>query len=98
MKVDKATQDALEQASPPLPPSPPVEAIEAEPYEDSSGEESLQIWVILGDSTRDEDLTGEHVMQLKSAIRERLLSRGIRLFPYIRLVRRSEYHPPGIPQ
>jgi hypothetical protein len=93
MAVNEKTREALALGIPPLPPSPPIEAIEAEAYEDSTGEESLQVWVILSDSTRDEDLTGEHVMEIKSALRERLLSKGIRLFPYIRLVKRSDYHP-----
>lgn len=74
-----------------LPSRPLIEEIELEHYEDSSGEESLEIWVILDDSTKDEDLTGENVMQVKSAIREALLSNQVRLFPYIRFIVRAEY-------
>lgn len=75
----------------PLPARPLVEKIDAEHYEDSSGEESLEIWVILDDATNDDDLTGENVVQVKSAIHQTLLAHGIRLFPYIRLIKRSDY-------
>ena len=96
MAVDEKTRDALALSDPPLPPSPPVEAIEAEFYEDSTGEESLEVWVILSDATRDEEITGERVMQIKSALRERLLSKGITLFPYIHFIKRSDFHPADV--
>jgi hypothetical protein len=92
MPVDEKMKKALDRKSLSLPARPPVETIESEHYEDSSGQDSLEIWVILSDSTPDEDLTGENVMQIKSAIRESLRRNGIRLFPYVRLVKRSDYH------
>lgn len=95
MVVDEMRKAALALEDAPLPASPVVEAIEVEPYEDSTGVDSLQVWVVLSDATRDEDLTGERVMQLKSALSERLLSEGVHLFPYIRLVKRSDYQAAG---
>lgn len=89
---DEATiKTALKKDELDLPDYPVVEIIEADYYEDSSGEDSLEVWVILSDSTRDEELTGESVVQIKSAISESLLKNDVKLFPYIRLVKRSEY-------
>lgn len=92
MTLDEKTKDALSLENLSLPAAPPVEAIEYEPYVDSSGEDSLQIWVILSDSTAEKDLTGKNVMQIKSSIRESLLENGIHQFPYVRLIKRSDYH------
>jgi hypothetical protein len=91
MPVDEKIQAALALEALPLPPSPRVEQIEAEDYVDSTGIDSLMIWVLLSDDTRDEELTGRNVMDIKAAIRESLLSHGIRLFPYTNLILRSDY-------
>lgn len=89
---DEATiEAALKKEKLDLPDRPVVEIIEADYYEDSSGEDSLEVWVVLSDSTRDEELTGESVVQIKSTISESLLNNGVKLFPYIRLVKRSDY-------
>lgn len=98
MSVDEKIKKVLNPRNIQLPQRPFVEDIEPELYEDSGGEESLQVWVILSDSTQDEDLSGEHVMQIKSAVRERLLNEGYHLFPYIRLVKRAEYEPEEDPE
>lgn len=91
MAVDEKTREALDLKKLQFPPRPPIDAIEVEPYENWYGEESLEVYVILNDSTCDDDLTGENVIQIKSAIAESLLDNGIRLFPYIRLIRQSDY-------
>ncbi len=89
--ADEKVMAALNQKDPPLPEKPEVEEIEAEPHVDHMGEDALMLWVILSDSTEEEDLGGENVAQLKRAIYDRLLNAGINLFPYARLVKRSEY-------
>ena len=94
MAVDEKTKAAVSKDSLSLAPNPlvnAIEAIEAEPYVDSTGEDSLEVWVVLNEGLRDEDVTGESVMQIKSAIRESLIDHGIRLFPYVHLVSRSDY-------
>ena len=90
-EVDKKIKAALAVETLPLPANPRIEQIEAEYYVDHTGEDSLQVWVILSDDTRDEELTGKNVMQIKAAIRESLLNHGIRLFPYADLILRSDY-------
>jgi hypothetical protein len=89
---DEATiHDALKKEKLELPDRPVIETIEGDYIDDSTGEVSLEVWVILSDSTRDEELTGESVVQIKSAISESLLKSGVDVFPYIRLVKRSDY-------
>jgi len=91
MTLDQTTKQALAIENLSLPASPRIATIHAHTYEDSSGEESLEIWVILSDSTSDDDLTGENVMQIKSAIRESLINSGIQHFPYVRMIRQKDY-------
>lgn len=89
---DQATIDnALKKEKLQLPDRPVIEDIKADYIEDSSGEDSLEVWVILSDSTSDEELTGESVVQIKSAISESLLESGVDLFPYIRFSKRADY-------
>ena len=91
MNVEQHTREALDLKNLQFPPSPRIEALEYQPYEDSTGEDSLEVFVIISDSTRDEEITGENVIEIKSAIRESLLSKGVNLFPYIEFITRSDY-------
>lgn len=92
MSIDQKTREALNKENLGLPPKPQVEAIESEPYEDTTGVDSLQVWVILSDSTSDDELTGENVMQISAAIRDSLLRNGVGLFPYVRFIKHADYH------
>lgn len=91
MATEATIDTAIRKENLDLPELPVVEQIEAEYYEDHTGEDSLLVWVILSDALRDEELTGESVVQIKSAISESLLQNGVKLFPYIRFVKRSDY-------
>lgn len=89
---DQATVDnALKKETLELPDRPVIEDIKAEYIQDSSGEDSLEVWVILSDSTSEEELTGASVVQIKSAISESLLKSGVDLFPYVRFSKRADY-------
>ena len=89
---DQVTIDnALKKEKLDLPDRPVIEDIKAEFIEDSSGEDSLEVWVILNDSTPDEELTGQSVVRVKSTISESLLASHVDLFPYIRFVKLSDY-------
>ncbi len=91
MENETAIVEALKKDKLDFPELPVVELIEAEPIVDSSGVDSLEVWVVLSDSTEYKELTGEAVVQIKSAISESLLEKGVTLFPYIRLILRSDY-------
>ena len=90
MPVAENMRDALDLTRLELPASPKVVAIEVEDYVDWSGDDALRVYVILSDDTDEFRLTGDEVLQLKSAIRYSLRSHGIELFPYVRLVKESE--------
>ncbi len=77
-----------------LPARPPVVAIEVEDYVDWEGEDSLQVYVILGEDTTDDDITGEAVVDIKMAIHDALLAKGIQEFPYTIMAKRSELDSP----
>jgi hypothetical protein len=93
MPVDAKTRAALNLKRLKLPPKPRVLSIEAEDYVDWTGDEALRVWVVIDENTTDEELLdGEAASQLSNAIHDSLLSRGVSLFPYIRVVKPSERH------
>jgi len=73
-----------------LPREPHVERIESEEYVNADGEDALKITVMLSDDTTLEQLTGENVVSLKSAIYNALRAERISLFPYIFLATQAE--------
>jgi hypothetical protein len=74
-----------------LPPKPHVRAIEAEDYVDWTGDPALRIWVEIDEDTTDEELlNGEAIMELTDAIHTSLQKKGITLFPYISFTKPSE--------
>ena len=95
MAVDaKKVRSALRLKSLDLPPKPRVLSIEAEDYVDWTGDEALRVWVVIDEDTTDEELqNGKAIIQLKMAIHDSLLSKGITLFPYTRITKPSERFP-----
>lgn len=83
MAVDEKTNEALDLKNLKLPPSPPVYKIDWEEYEDSTGEPSLRLQVVLAENTDVNKVTGEQIGDLKGAIHESLIAHGILKFPYI---------------
>jgi hypothetical protein len=85
MAVDQATRKALElkRLKKSLPNVPPVLRVDVQEYVDSEGDDALRVTVVLPDDTPDEQLTGENVWAIKSAIYDSLEAEGIQLFPYI---------------
>lgn len=73
-----------------LPPRPIVESIEVEEMVDWEGDEGLRVQVIIGEDTRDEELTGKFGIALRFAIREALAAEGIEQFPYTYLAKPSD--------
>lgn len=90
----KKVRAALRLKSLDLPPKPCVLSIEAEDYVDWTGDEALRVWVTIAEDTTDEELqNGKAAIQLKNAIHDSLLSKGITLFPYITITKPSERYP-----
>jgi hypothetical protein len=91
MPVDAKTRAALKLKNLKLPPKPRVLAIEAEDYVDWTGDDALRIWVVIDENTTDEEVqNGKAIIQLKRAIHDSLLAKGITLFPYMTLTKPSE--------
>ena len=86
MRVHDEMRQYLRRVQFPL----PVVDIQIEDYIDADGDDALRISVILDDQTKDASLSGAAVIELKAAIRECLLRRGITVFPYIFLTKASE--------
>lgn len=89
--TQKAIRDALSLEKLRLPHPPDILDVVPEEYTDFSGEEALRVYVILSDDTDENQLTGDRVLQIKSAIHESLLERGIDRFPYVFLIKKGEY-------
>jgi hypothetical protein len=78
-----------------LPPKPRVLAIEVEDYVDWTGDEALRIWVVINKNTTNKELqNGKAIIELKEAIHDALLAKGIRLFPYISFTKPSKRFAP----
>lgn len=89
--MDHIIADALDLKKLDLPSSPAIVEIRVFPYEDWTGDEALEVIALMDDRTTDDELTGENVVRIKSAIRDSLFHRGVKLFPYIRMIKQSDY-------
>lgn len=90
MPIAEKASEALDLETLKLPPTTPVEWLKVEDYTDTTGVPSLRILVVLKESTDLEAMTGQDVGNMKRAIFDRLLERGISRFPYISLALPSE--------
>lgn len=85
MKVAEIRKNILDPKKLPLPEKPIVTDIKVLPYVDHHGIDSLEIWVLLDDSTTRADRSVENRRVISRAIDDALLAAGIDLFPYIRM-------------
>lgn len=74
-----------------LPDRPKVVDVKFNDYQDWTGDDSLEVWTILDDSTRDEEMTGPGVTEIIDAIFAALQAAGESRFPYIRFGTREDY-------
>ena len=79
MPVDEKALEALDLKNLVLPPSLPVIAVEGYEYTDSSGDAALRVLVTLKEETDVENVPGEDVGKLKSAIHDSLRCHGVSL-------------------
>lgn len=73
-----------------LPNLPKIVRLEVNSYVDYHGEDALEVWLILDESTTEEQLNGEAVWAIQEAILDRIKLAGIELYPYFRLAKQSE--------
>ena len=90
MPISVDTRDALDLKKLPIPAGMQILKIEAEDYEDWSGDPALRISVLLDESSEIEKVTGKAIGDFKMAIHDNLLAMGITLFPYFTFAKPSE--------
>lgn len=90
MAVTAEIYEALDLSKLKLPASPRVISLEVEEYEDWDGEPALKIQAIIDEDTDFDQVSGHDIGELKFVIGESLRQHGIRLFPYVFIVKPSE--------
>lgn len=90
LSEDERIDEALRLETLDLPKKPRIVGLEWAYYEDTQGEDSLKVTVILADSTTDSDILIAPIHEIKRAIMESLDRQGIELFPYFFFERPSE--------
>lgn len=90
MTVLEKTKEALDVSQLKLPPIPRVLAISAEDSEDRDGMPTLNVHVVIDENTEIENITGQMVSDLKSAIRQSLRDHGVPQFASIWIAKPSE--------
>jgi hypothetical protein len=99
----RLSQEELSEALSPqrlqLPSAPVVREVKISDYEDSTGEEALEIYLVLDPATRDEEREWVRLEPIYEKIRDGLRERGEVRYPYIsagtpeELERRYSYDP-----
>ncbi|NLS91870.1 MAG: hypothetical protein GXX96_06775 [Planctomycetaceae bacterium] len=90
----QSIDNALSLDSLNLPPIPRIVKIAWDWYEDSSNEESLEVFVVLDDATTDTQIERAPIHEIKRTIAGSLEKNGVRLFPYFYFERESEHETP----
>jgi hypothetical protein len=92
MPVDQKIRNAvkLSKLKAKLPENPRVVDIQVEDYVDTDGEDALRVLVVLDESVDVENIRGEDVSALKSAIRNAVRGQGVELWTYIWFAKQSE--------
>ena len=98
-KLAKLAAEVAEMLKPEklnLPAIPKVVEIRVKPYQDHHGFDAFEVWVILDDSTTDEDITGGKTIPIVRAINDTLLAADIEEIPYTHFATRSELRKAGL--
>jgi hypothetical protein len=96
-KLAKLAAEAAELLKPEkltLPARPKVVEIRVKPYQDHHGYDAFEVWIILDDSTTDEDLKG-NVTLIVDAIRNTLLTADSEDVPYTHFATRAVLRKAG---
>jgi hypothetical protein len=88
--IDKALQ--LNELT--LPPGLRITDIVWDWFEDSDGEQTLEIIVVLDDETTDREIEQAPIHEIKRAIIDSLAEQGVSFFPYFYFERESEHEAP----
>jgi hypothetical protein len=92
---DQQIAEALHLSDLVLPASPRIVKLDWQRDEDSFGDESINIAVVLDNSTTYRELEKAPIHQIKGVIMDSLQRHGVVLFPYFYFEREEEYEPLG---
>jgi hypothetical protein len=95
-RVVRRAKEILDPAKLPLPERPVVREIRVLPYQDHTGADALEVWVILDESTTRADRTVDNVQAIRQAVSDTLLADEIEEFPYIHLATLAELEEVGL--
>jgi hypothetical protein len=90
MTAEEIRAGILDPKKLPLPEKPVVTDIRVVPIQDHTGQDALEVWVIVDEATTRADRTVDNRRAIRRAIRDALLAAGIDLFPYLHLATWSE--------
>jgi hypothetical protein len=87
---DANTLAALDLKLLKLPANPRVIRLDVEDYTDADGDPALRLLAVIDEDTDIDKMSGQDIGDLKMAIQDSLLERGITLFPYVFLAKPSD--------
>jgi hypothetical protein len=77
-----------------LPAKPRIVKVDWGYYEESTGDETLEVHVVFEDRTTDAEISNAPIFEIKRGIMDRLEQCHVDLFPYFVFERESEHEPP----
>ena len=72
---------------------PRVKDLRGTLIKDSTGDDSVEVWVLLADDTSDAEVTGPQAQKLEKEIRKQLQRINGDRFPYVYFAREKEHDP-----
>jgi len=96
MTVEEIREKVLDPKKLPLPEKPIVLDIRLQRFEDHTGEDALDVWAIVDETTTRADRTVDNRRAIQHAVRNALRAAGIEWFPILHLVTLSDVKEAGI--
>lgn len=91
MEQHEEIRNALELRAIDLPDSPRIVKLDWDYYEDSSGDEGIEIEVVFDAGTTDDQILQAPIHEIKRRILDSLREHEVTLFPYFTFMREDEY-------
>lgn len=91
MPIIEQAKQLLDISKLDFPERPRIVGIEVEEFIDHGGDDALWVYAILDEATQTVEMTGEAVMQIKSAVHDVLYDAGVTHFSYVRFLTASEF-------
>jgi len=90
MKIKEQIDEAIRLDRLRLPRTPKVVSVRCNLMVDSIGDDAIDVWVLVDDSTPDEGLSWDRVQPIHEEIHRALREAEVELWPYIKFRRQAE--------